>query len=117
MNAKAYKVLISRVGKMYSVLMILVMLISLVGISPVSAAPKDTAPRLDLLGERLAVLSGVKSMAVDASAKGEADPLNKVVKDGRGGPLVQATPQAEQLLTSVAKVVSQPLFGLLSQLP
>ncbi len=43
MSAKTYKVLISRVGKLYSILMILVMLISLVGISPVSAAPKDTA--------------------------------------------------------------------------
>ena len=38
MNAKTYKVLISRVGKLYSILMILVMLVSLVGISPVSAA-------------------------------------------------------------------------------
>ena len=62
--------------------------------------------RLDLLGERLAVLSGVKSMAVDASAKGEADPLNKVVKDGRGGPLVQATPLSQADLLNALDALS-----------
>ena len=54
MSAKTYKAFISRLGKMYSVLMILVMLVSLVGISPVSAAPKDTALQFDGTNDHVA---------------------------------------------------------------
>ena len=50
--------------------------------------------RLDLLGERVAVLSGMK-LPETSARDAAATPAEKAAHDGRGGPLVQATPMSQ----------------------